>query len=360
MSLDKAKTINILTWNVNGLRSRKKVARVSEFCKDSEAQIILLQETHLERIECKQCFTKYRWVQEVVCSDQSGSTRGVAIIVKTNHEIRLLKYESDFSGRWLVATFLVYGRPLVCAVYYGPNNDIPDSLEKLESCLLKTTAPIVLGGDFNLVLNKVLDRTSKAKYNSPPKTLSRLMSMMREFNLVDIWRTMKKEFTFYSKKYRHHSRMDYFLVDQEIRGEVTHIPAIISDHSAVMLALRYHQIEEGRRWTLDRVILLDERIVEDLREKSESFFITNNGSAEEDIVWDAFKCYLRGILKSSMVAKYRADKQDRESAIQAIKNKEGELQKASMENPDRLDALSEELEGLQAAFRAKIDKKIIG
>lgn len=91
----------------------------------------------------------------------------MALIIKNNAGIKLVKCESDLSGRWLVAN-LIQGMPIVCANYYCPNNDSPEALMKLELCLLETTSHVILGGDFNIVQNKVLDRTSKVKYvNSP-------------------------------------------------------------------------------------------------------------------------------------------------------------------------------------------------
>lgn len=167
---------------------------------------------------------------------------------------------------------------------------------------------------------------------------------------------------FIVKKYGHHSRIDYFLVDQELLAEVEevkHVPAILSDHSAVFLSLRHHYKSGMKRWTLDRTILLVEGVVSNLKDKTAVFFQANIGSAKIQIIWDTFKAYLRAIASSIMVGKRRALKQEDEDRINEIKAKECDLQKASLEGSSRVSVLNKDIELLQAEYPRQFGKRIL-
>ena len=103
---------------------------------------------------------------------------------------------------------------------------------------------IILGGDFNLFLDSVLE----AEGGSPvfkKSSVSKLIEIKEKYNLCDIWRirnTKEKRFTFRQK---HRSgflqrRLDYFFVSNTLQESIKDteiLPALSSDHSPIFFSL---------------------------------------------------------------------------------------------------------------------------
>ncbi len=82
---------------------------------------------------------------------------------------------------------------------YGPNETDIYSLHRFPKTLLEEIdCPLVVGGDFNAVINPALDKSqSDTTANPSSKLLNKFIS---ELNLIDLWRiqnTKAKDFTFF-------------------------------------------------------------------------------------------------------------------------------------------------------------------
>ena len=69
-----------------------------------------------------------------------------------------------------------------------------------------------MGGDFNLVLDLILDRSSQ-KTSSLTQSAIYLKEEMLGTGLVDIWRTLNKDtrvYSFYSPVHNSYTRIDLF------------------------------------------------------------------------------------------------------------------------------------------------------
>ncbi|KAJ1209695.1 hypothetical protein NDU88_005068 [Pleurodeles waltl] len=209
-----------------------------------------------------------RWVQAFVCTEHNYHTKGQAILFKGRQQgnVVILEVRSDTAVRWVVVKVQLNGRNFVLVGYYGPNCDDIEPLRRLFSQLLEFSDPVIMTlGDFNVVLDNELDRDN-CKSRGTPKSQQYLRRMMKEFGLCDIWRQRvgnNRDFSFFNKKYRHSSRIDYFLLDLRLREavkKIVYLPSHLSDHSAVVLDMIFPQRTISNRWTIDRSLPLDQEV----------------------------------------------------------------------------------------------------
>jgi len=100
---------------------------------------------------------------------------------------------------------------------------------------------LILGGDWNISLHSI----DKKGGNLWKPTVSRdlLMTMMKEFDLVDVYREKNpkhKSYTYESKGLKLCSRIDFFLIPRHQISWVEQIETVVSnapDHNAVIVKL---------------------------------------------------------------------------------------------------------------------------
>ena len=101
---------------------------------------------------------------------------------------------------------------------------------------------IFWGGDFNVVLNPLLDHSSTSR-RPHPCAADCLLSAMMERGLVDVWRSVNPvhvEGTCYSAGWGSWSRIDYWLCSRGYYHwveDVQHFARPLSDHSPVVVSL---------------------------------------------------------------------------------------------------------------------------
>ncbi len=137
-------TLNILSLNVKCLNSAVKRTRVLEYLHRKYISCALIQETHLK---------------------QSDVARFQDKLVSI----------------------------------YGPNETDSAFLTQISKTLLEEIdCPLVVGGDFNAVINPALDKSQSDTTANPSSKL--LNKFITEVNLIDLWRiqnTKAKDFTFF-------------------------------------------------------------------------------------------------------------------------------------------------------------------
>lgn len=134
--------LKLISLNVKGINHVVKRQKLLSFFQKEKCQIALLQETHLSDIEHMKL--RRNWVGQVFFSSYKSNSRGVAILLHKNLSFKLEKSITDNEGRYVYA--------------YEPKF-FPKLLADISSfsCSL-----ILLGGDFNCVLDPSIDQ-------SPPK-----------------------------------------------------------------------------------------------------------------------------------------------------------------------------------------------
>lgn len=151
--------ITFCSWNVNGINEPIKRGKVLAHLKSLNADIIFLQETHLRndphaRLRC-------RWIQQICHSNSMIKARGTAILIRRGVPCKHLSTVVDRDGRYVILVGEIHSTPITLLNIYGPNNDDPEFFRKvLNSIPDISSTNLVIGGDFNFVLDTYLDRSS--------------------------------------------------------------------------------------------------------------------------------------------------------------------------------------------------------
>lgn len=270
------KILTILSWNVNGFKRKKSevLHQLSLF----QADVVFLQETHVgpDRIYSTGCIKieslegDYAMTAFTVFK---ASARGVAVLFKKNLEFGGFKVDSDSKGRYIIISCQIWGREFVFINVYNSNDE---KLKFTEFPYLSSQIPpsayLVIGGDFNTVMDSDLDRTSHLRNRSHKKTFNALQQFLDTFNLVDVWRCVYpevKNFTFCDVKGQ--SRLDYFFVQSHMLARVTACDIherphyldkedYISDHAPLSIQIQTN----GPKWQPDVLLLKDKACMERL------------------------------------------------------------------------------------------------
>ncbi len=213
----------------------------------------------------------------------------------------MLTEAKDEAGRIICIETLINGVKVILCNVYAPNKEDPGFMNKINKIIGDKEGQIILAGDFNQVMDGVLD---KSQYKGPsiPRDRAALHMLTEDIGLTDIWRLVnptQREYTFFSHCHKSYSRIDFFLVSNSIIDQVVDckIGAIVlSDHATVELDIALNT-EAGRkgRWRLNTALLQDECFGTLLADDLTSFFELNIGSTDRlASVWEASKAYIRG------------------------------------------------------------------
>lgn len=91
------------------------------------------------------------------------------MLLNNNFEYKVHNVHKDDSGNYLILDTTIENMNLLLVNIYGPNLNTPNFyskiIEKNDSCL--NTQHIIMGGDFNLVMNKDSDSMNYKHLNNP-------------------------------------------------------------------------------------------------------------------------------------------------------------------------------------------------
>lgn len=178
----------------------------------------------------------------MIYSSYNNYARGVAILIHKSVPFHIIQTIQDPTGRYVI----VQGNIMSCKInlikIYGPNEDTPSFFEKLLVTVSTLEGLYIFGGDFNCILDPVMDRLTGTD-TSHVQTRKKLTEFIKDLRLVDIWRKQnpnKKEFSCHSSTYPTYLRIDYFLISIELLINVTNSrynSIVISDHAAASMEI---------------------------------------------------------------------------------------------------------------------------
>lgn len=294
----------LISLNVKGANSALKRRKILWYLKQKNPDLAFLQETHLEKKDS--LLLQRDWVGKVLYSAGSSSQRGVAILVRKNFNIKILRQQADEEGRWIAIEAELFGIKYTLMNVYAPTMEKPGFFVGVSNVISGFGNPyIILGGDFNNVREPIMDKTYTGGIKRPSQARKEINTLVEELDLVDVWRYFHpsdKQFTFYSNPHNSYSRIDYFLISKSlisITAEATIGTILISDHAPVGMVLRTGQSNKKRpsRWRFNTSLLKDEYLVRSIRGEVTYYWLTNEGTASDPAVeWDAFKAVIRGRL----------------------------------------------------------------
>uniref|UniRef100_A0A8D0BTJ7 exodeoxyribonuclease III n=1 Tax=Salvator merianae TaxID=96440 RepID=A0A8D0BTJ7_SALMN len=126
--------------------------------------IYFLQETHQSKIKK---ILDHPVLQNQYLSPGTSKFRGVALIIHSAISFQVDNFKSDSLGRYIFLNGKIDSNKYTLASVYAPNSGqkkfIEDTLEELFKF---ATGNIIVGGDFNLIVNKQIDRTNRKHVKS--------------------------------------------------------------------------------------------------------------------------------------------------------------------------------------------------
>ncbi len=234
-------TINFITWNVNGLK-RHRDQKTKEL---QNADVVFLQETHIG-IGDENIIEDYKDEWYIFYTKYTSSSKGSAILVRKKIYFEKILDEKDHCGAYVVLKCKLDGQLYTLISVYNHQTDTT-TLDNLSRYLQSmTTGILVIGGDFNTVLNRFIDKkwntNNMTKNRTHNKLLSFVENFMKSLQLVDVWRRKNPknhDYTYYIKD-NPVSRLDYFFVPEECMWRVRSCDirdSKITDHRPVSLEI---------------------------------------------------------------------------------------------------------------------------
>ena len=130
----------------------------------------------------------------------------------------------DILGNYIFVTVTIMDRDFLIVSLYGPNRDDPEFYAELEERINDVGFEnVIIGGDWNLVLDYTLDYYNHKHHNNI-KAQEQVNNLMINLDLLDIWRIFYPEMRRYTWRRNtslQQSRLDFFLISDQLNGVLT-------------------------------------------------------------------------------------------------------------------------------------------
>lgn len=313
--------VKFVTWNCKGLNGTIKRCNILAHLKKLDMDICFLQETHLKNQDHNRLRNK--WIGQIFHSNFGAKSRGTAILIKKTVPFIASKIIPDSQGRFIIVTGKLYDNLITLVNIYAPN---VDDEQFINSLLLKIpdmdSHQLIIGGDFNLVLDSDLDRSSRRPVTET-KMAKSVKKFMNTYKIIDPWRTLHpntRQYSYYSPVHQTYTRIDYFLIDSKLLQQTKHCnyeTLMLSDHSPLTLHLTFGYNQTSKIWRFDNSILSSKEGIEEIK-KHINLYLSFNDTPDvtKSTLWEALKAFIRGQVISWKSLK---NKQQREKETQLKK-----------------------------------------
>ena len=257
-----------------GISFSGKRRDVMKYLKSKRFDIYFLQDTHFE--SNLEPIIKHEWGYECWFSSYTSRARGVAILFSNTFEYKIKNVITDPNGNYLLIYVTISNEDFLLINVYAPNRDEPNFFTEIQSSILNFyTDNIILGGDWNLLLDPKRDGKGYKHVNNPnAKTI--LNNIIFQFSLVDIWRDKHPtctQFTWHRKcnnRIIQQGRLDFFLISNKLTygaNKANIIPGYRSDHSFVTIELNKTTTPKTKTfWKFNNNLLKDKEFIENVHQ----------------------------------------------------------------------------------------------
>lgn len=228
-------------------------------------------------------------------------TKGVAIFLHHSFPMEVQQVYRDAEICYIIIKGYLLGKELIIANVYVPN----DCQSTLFSSFFDTlhwyhSSHIILGGDFNSVLQPCLDRIKQT-----PKTFSKsTCTHLNTMQPIGSWRALNvsaREYTFYSYPYESYSHLDYIFCTPIILSnslDATIHPNPWSDHQINAISTQFIGLSPtSYSWRLNESLSTDPTCQQELATAiGEYFQLNSTPDTSSATLWLAHKAVLRGHL----------------------------------------------------------------
>lgn len=352
--------IKIVSFNINGVLNPIKRSKILSKMKKENAQVVFLQETHLNSVEHEK-LKRMGFSQVYHSSCKLGHKRGVATLISHRVKFEKISELKDKEGRYSLVSGKIEGVQITLLNVYAPPNSDLNFYRKIFELMMEATGILICGGDWNIRLNPRLDGSKDSTQTSIHKKLKILMS---EMGVVDLWRDLHptgRDYTHYSHPHAVYSRIDYFFILKRDRHRIHHCEIgniDLSDHAPLSLTLQINNNPGNTLWRLNSSVLNNEQFKTKIKEEIKHYMEeNNNGEVGPEIVWDALKAVIRGKV-ISFCAYQKKQRQSRLSELsKELKELETKHKKGS--NPNLISKLKEIRNEINALHTQETQKKMI-
>ena len=355
--------LKICSLNVRGLGNKQKRKKVFEWLKSQSYSICLLQETHADSAQTKNL--KHEWGSDIYVSGNSTNCEGVSILLGPKLDFNFVSYTDIVVGRLQALHLNIENKDIIFINIYGPNKDDPIILEHLNNYLLKNDEyPFVLGGDFNTILNFDLDKKN-GRENNHNKYKSKLKTIIKDQNLIDIWRQhhpTKRQYTWHSNtKPTIFCRLDYFLISNDLVNCITSTQiknGFKTDHSIVNITIDLFKKPKGVGYFKLNNSLLLENDYQELIRKTIIEISEVNKNANANTLWDIIKGSIRNVTIKYASKKKKIENQNEKKLNTDICFIESQIENTV--NNEELDRLKANLDKTRNDLNVILENKING
>ena len=261
-------SLKIATLNCQGLGDPKKRRDVFNFLRDQSFSIYFIQDIHIHEKNVK--FVTAEWGYKAEFSTYTTNSRGVAVLFNNNFEFKITNVLKGTDGNYLIVDIDTEGKNFTLVNIYGPNNDDPQFYTYIKN-IVKNKENVIMGGDFNLVMDTGKDYFNYKHINNP-NSRRVVQEMSTELDLCDIWRELNPEYLRYTWRRPNplqQSRLDFFLISESIVGLVKNTDiryGYRTDHSLVTLELQTNEEKHKRTstWKMNASLLKDTTYVDQI------------------------------------------------------------------------------------------------
>ena len=257
-------------------------------------------------------------MSHVYYSVGSSQSRRVVILINKKLQFKCIKQIKDTIGRVLILVAEIQGHTIILTNIYAPNRDETQFFADLEVKLQQAgDYNGIIGGDFNLVMDPILDRSGTNPIRMSRASLA-VRRMAESLGYIDVWRILNpkgRDYSFFSPPHSTFSRIDLFLISRGFLQSVISCSIgsiLVSDHALVNLeVLPFSDRIRMPRWRFNSSLLQESEFKEALRNQIKEYLELNEPTAPSaGIAWEALKAVLRGfvIQQASYKKKLRSAK----------------------------------------------------
>lgn len=215
--------LNIVTYNVKGLRSPSKRSQIFSLLGKEKSSIIFLQETHYKHNKYPDLsFSRFpNWYH---CGADGAASRGVSIGFKKSVPFTYASHIQDPEGRYIILKGHISQKMYTFVNLYAPNSDqISWLLSTLSLIENHHEGILVLAGDLNVALHPLTDTSSKRSSFSA-RALRKLNAKLYNLGLIDIWRCLNPNCSDYSFFPFQHSPIAGSIISLSLRTRFSSAP----------------------------------------------------------------------------------------------------------------------------------------
>ena len=233
--------------------------------------IIFLQDTHLT--ENKVQYFDALWKGKCYHSCFTNNRRGTSILIHKNTQHTLLFQFTCERGNYVIIGCKIGADTYVLGCIYGPNKDEPDFYAHLDNLLGSVECDhIILGGDFNFVMNWKKDSFGYVRENNI-NARSKFIAVCDQHNLIDIWRQYNandNQYTWLRTNPSKGARLDMFFVSEHlsalcVKQKIT--PGYRTDHNMISIEMKIPASSHGPGlWKFNESLLKDDKYIEIVKE----------------------------------------------------------------------------------------------